>query len=170
MTLPYFDFCSIDDWWGKPASMGPSRSSWDSVAVIGQIVIFFFKNICRVKHYWCCKLPVQSRREKWKGNTWCSNNEDHEVFGLGCEPLNNILNVFLCSDNLRADTMPFSHHSHICGYVSVFPPRSGLDNWGQLQLRSGGRGCSLTLAHMMFFVFSQTGHSTYVSLLHYGMK
>lgn len=120
---------------------------------------FFFKNICTVEHYWCCKLPVQPRREKWTYGA--PKDEDNDVFWR-CERVINNPNIFVFSDILRADTMPFSRHS-LWVYVSVFPPRSGVDNcWQLLQLLQRER-LQFNLGSLdvfIFFLFSQTEHSS----------
>lgn len=81
----------------------------------------------------------------------------------GCEPVINNLIVSVVSGNFRANPTAFSHHSHICGYVSVPPPRSRLDNWWQLQFAPEGGGLRITLAHMMFSL-SQTEQPSHVCL------
>lgn len=70
--------------------------------------------------WWSCKS---------KGNVRALQARETMMHSGGCEPVINNLIVSVVSDNFRADPTAFSHHSHICGYVNVPPPRSGLDNW-----------------------------------------
>lgn len=164
---PYFDFCSADDEnrppWPLPGL--PSGFQWGWSVKLW--IFFFFKNICTVEHYWCCKLPVQPRREKWTYGA--PKDEDNEVFWR-CERVINNPNIFVFSDILRADTMPFSRHS-LWVYVSVFPPRSGVDNcWQLLQLLQRERlQFNLGSLDGFFFYFLKL-NILFVSLLYYGMK
>lgn len=119
IMLPYY--CFLLGWWQKPASVASSWSPFRvSVAVIGQIMDFFFLrtfaqwSITDAVNYWYGP-------EGWseKGTYGALKDEDNEVFWRvwTC----NQPECFVFSDNLRADTMPFFYHSHTVSVgMSVF--------------------------------------------------